>query len=748
MAASRIVWLMVGLLVVVCLGFGVSTSVVWGASERMYEQVSPVFKGGYGAKEIVGVRPDGGSVVFASFGVFVGDSAPDVFNYYRATRADDGWESLALNPPAALSPVSTSAGFSPSLDSSLWVFRLHAKNKGLASDLSNEEQFYVGSGGGFQPAGPALKAQDGQPFEFFQEGISDDFCHIFISSFNVSPLVPEAVGHEAQIYEVDACDGSTEPKLVALTNSGALLSPNCSSGIGSGSRATNAASETNAVSANGSTVYFGVNVPNSSCASTNSQLFVRLGGEKTLEVSKPLGEACTDVPCPGSGTRKSATFSGASEDGSRVFFLTSSKLDSSMDNDGMSDLYMATIGCSSSGCAPSQQIVTSLVQVSHDPTAGEAAEVQGVIGLSRDGSHVYFVAKGILSQEGPTSEGAQGEPVRGADNLYVYEINSQFPLGHVAFIGDLCTGPNLSGKTNDVRCPGDLESQNGEANLRNDASLFETFRPSAQVGGPTGEFLVFSTYAKLISQGAEADTDDAQDVYLFNTTTGSLRRVSIGEGGSDVNGNRDDERPLGLSEEFVGMYNGDARVLSPFGGGTHDEERKLIRSAINEDGSRVVFTTADALSSNASNGLPDIYEWHEGQVSLISNGSAIEADELPVITPSGNDVFFVTSAGLVPQDTDGAPDIYDARIGGGFPQPPTEPAPCAGDACQGPLTNPAPLLVPGSVAQAPGENLPAPVTKSKAKAKRPRRKAKPKRVKKKSNQAGGKAQVRKNGKGR
>ena len=29
-------------------------------------------------------------------------------------------------------------------------------------------------------------------------------------------------------------------------------------------------------------------------------------------------------------------------------------------------------------------------------------------------------------------------------------------------------------------------------------------------------------------------------------------------------------------------------------------------------------------------------------------------------------MFFVTAQGLVPQDTDGAEDIYDARLGGGL----------------------------------------------------------------------------------
>ena len=139
------------------------------------------------------------------------------------------------------------------------------------------------------------------------------------------------------------------------------------------------------------------------------------------------------------------------------------------------------------------------------------------------------------------------------------------------------------------------------------------------------------------------------------------------------------------------------------------EERGGDRRAVSEDGSRIVFMTAEPLSSRATNGLVNVYEWHEGAVSLVSCGCSPEPDSEAVITPSGRDLFFVTSAGLVTGDTDGAPDIYDARIGGGFPVSEAPVERCEGDACQGPLTNPAPLLVPGSAVQAPGENAaPAP----------------------------------------
>src|SRR6185437_8529350 len=97
-----------------------------------------------------------------------------------------------------------------------------------------------------------------------------------------------------------------------------------------------------------------------------------------------------------------------------------------------------------------------------------------------------------------------------------------------------------------------------------------------------------------------------------------------------------------------------------------------------------------------------------------------------------------------PQDNDQAPDIYDARIGEGFPEPQLPAASCEGEACYGPLTNPAPLLVPGSAVQAPGGNLaqaPRHVA-SRVKAKKPVKHRKSKRRKRKHTRAG-KSAVRK-----
>jgi hypothetical protein len=76
-------------------------------------------------------------------------------------------------------------------------------------------------------------------------------------------------------------------------------------------------------------------------------------------------------------------------------------------------------------------------------------------------------------------------------------------------------------------------------------------------------------------------------------------------------------------------------------------------------------------------------------VHLISTGTSTTDDGFFDASASGNDVFFRTRQQLLPQDQDTHYDLYDARVGGGFPAAPPPPAPCLGDACK-PASTPAP----------------------------------------------------------
>jgi hypothetical protein len=104
----------------------------------------------------------------------------------------------------------------------------------------------------------------------------------------------------------------------------------------------------------------------------------------------------------------------------------------------------------------------------------------------------------------------------------------------------------------------------------------------------------------------------------------------------------------------------------------------------------------------------NVYEYHEGHVSLIVTARAIQG-QAPLLSTdeAGTDLFFMTEASVASTDTDTEYDIYDARVNGGFP-PTAEPLSCSADACRGSLSSWPPLLGPGTAAQSGGDNLSSP----------------------------------------
>ena len=308
------------------------------------------------------------------------------------------------------------------------------------------------------------------------------------------------------------------------------------------------------------------------------------------------------------------------------------------DTDQTNDLYECEIPPGAPAPVGTANPCASLTEVSHNASG---ANVQSVVNVSEDGSHAYFIAQGVLAANLGSNDAA---PVEGDENLYVWQKDAAHPAGQMTFIAKL------------------------EAGIE---------RPQSTQSTADGRYLLFTTASRLLA----SDTDEAPDVYRYDAQTGALLRLSTDSSGSGGNEPGFEARlPFSKSPYAV--------VQRP--------------TAMTSDGSTVIFETAEALSPADSDGATDVYEWHEGQVSLVSSGGGNAFG----ITRSGQDIYFSTGQALTAGDSGTEGDFYDARIGGGFPA--AAPAPCSGEVCQG--SSPPQPQPPGASASAAFNGPGSPLT--------------------------------------
>jgi hypothetical protein len=132
----------------------------------------------------------------------------------------------------------------------------------------------------------------------------------------------------------------------------------------------------------------------------------------------------------------------------------------------------------------------------------------------------------------------------------------------------------------------------------------------------------------------------------------------------------------------------------------HDDvtmHRPQAQFQMSADGSTIAFATEEPLVPGDVDQASDVYEWRDGRASLITDGRSEGArPEVGGVSRDGGDVFFsVVEPGLTGFERDSLRNDYDARIDGGF-QPPSPPAHCGDESCQGPLQPPPPVESPTS----------------------------------------------------
>lgn len=327
-------------------------------------------------------------------------------------------------------------------------------------------------------------------------------------------------------------------------------------------------------------------------------------------------------------------FAWASTDGTRVFFTDTNELvPGAAAAPGEPDLYEYDLTK-----APGSRLqdVTKL--------SSEHGNVLGVAGMNETGepaSYVYFVATGVLSS---TANSHGDSAVAGQPNLYVRHA------GTTTFIATL----------------------DGSADLPDWDQYALTTRVSRG-----GEFVAFNSVRSLTGfDNTDATTGEPdQEIYLYDASHGTLSCASCNPSGARPTAPTRIYRPLSLE-------------LFYFTPGS-------LQRFVSDDGS-VFFSTQDQLLPSDTNGLSNVYEYHEGALALISSGALNAPSYFYEATPSGRDVFFFTSAQLLPSVTDGGIHVYDARVDGGFKEAPSS-EPCRREeVCRGPGSSAPSPLVPGS----------------------------------------------------
>jgi hypothetical protein len=385
-----------------------------------------------------------------------------------------------------------------------------------------------------------------------------------------------------------------------------------------------------------------------------------------------------DAPAPGMATPSAswAAFQAASADGSKVFFTEAEPLTPA------SKVPITKIGFESPH-GDDLYVYNTVTGKLTDLTGGggasgsEPGEPVGQMVASEDGSTVYFVARGALAS------GAQA----GELNLYVEnETGSGWSAPHLIAV--------LSERT--------LTTSSGEDEAGWGGGRYEVSRVS-----PNGQFLAFMSNRSLTGYDNRdlVSGKPDEEVYLYDDASGSLVCVSCNPTG---------ERPVGIYDQaergepgarqfddggewWVGHWLA-ALVPGQTGDGASQylSERAAYQQRYLSNEGRLFFDGWDPLVPQAANARANVYEFEPpgvgscsragGCVSLISSGTSSEDADFLDASESGGDVFFLTSARLVPQDLDTSMDVYDAHactaaspcVSSPVPAPPCS----SGDACK------------------------------------------------------------------
>jgi hypothetical protein len=496
--------------------------------------------------------------------------------------------------------------------------------------------------------GPGLDSQ--------YKGFSDDLCSGWVLQDSDISLAEGWVEGFPNVYRHDLCKGGYE----AL---GPLKAPSLE-------RASEFVPEVQGSSTDGSTTILLAKGRLTSDASTAFQLYEATGGQLRLACILP-NETAIEGGCS-AGTKSGAlpdregSLAHAISDDGQVIYWTAAA-------NGAGPLYVRVshdettlisagqaqfLAASADGSKAIYSVGSELFEFSLAAKSSKliAKGFLGLLGASETAMRAYFVSSEVLAA-GATS---------GKANLYLYEAGEPPGFSFVAAL----SADDLNGQLRPVATsPIDKTSQ----------------------VTPDGGAVVFMSVSRPGLTGFDnTDANSGQadaEVYLYRAASKTLICVSCNPSGARPTG-----RDIASETNLIKPFWAAAQIPAA-------ENQLHFPRVLSSDGTRAFFESFDPLALRDTNSQNDVYEWEamgtgncsegapgfrvslEGCVNLISSGESAQDSEIVDTSPDGRDVFFKTESSLLPQDP-GLVDIYDARVGGGFPlQEPPSPE-CQGEACQ------------------------------------------------------------------
>ena len=601
------------------------------------------------------------AVAFASLGGFADAIGSGIATEYLAQRTaqpgTSGWTTHAITPPQE--PMSLAAAaqqldpayelFSPELSKAVfraWSPLTDAPNVAGVENLYAREDLRTPGPGAYRlltdaatPLPPIVNGSQ-RPFLAAATG---DLAHVLFES--QLPLTADTAGGNPTLFKVDGGG----PRLLAV-GGGCPTLPSvpdqpCSA---AGDGATTLHDESDALSADGTRVVFTAPVTFAggvSTGATPSRLYqLDDQGTPALADDALVQIDASELAAPEQPL--AARFQAASADGGRVYFTTAERLTEDAPAGG--GLYLWERAPDAAG--------------RHLTFIAPAGLNALTLGVSRDGSRVYFAAPGQLL--------AGGDPVT-EDGVYLWRRAAAGAGGTLSFVAALSVA---DARSNADFVPWSLVPRTARVTPDGRTLAFEV---ADEIGVGAGH-----AHGACARNPNNTSSRICGELYVYRADASTPLAPAVACASCQPSG-----APTGAN----------AWLSARSGTGASQVTAHLSR-ALSDDGRRLFFSSAAPLVPEDGDGTVDAYEYDvpSGTLRLLSSGRDTADSWFLDASANGDDAYFVTRERLVGWDVDRAYDLYDARVGGGFPDPPAVPPACEGDACRGAAHVPPPAPALGS----------------------------------------------------